>query len=306
MVAFLTSPAWGQNSAVIDGVNVHTDAQTDILNADNAAQTAILEVAIGNIVVPTVDLTPVLSGQQTILLEMENIEARRELSFDFWHVETVQSIDGVLDQRFAAHESNVLANDNLNTQAILDAVSSGSGSYWGLCASGQRMRRWTWLAIPTNATEVCDETTGLIWVRNWGYRPIINTFRTFAEASAACAYENGDSRGNVDAQYRVPTLAEVMTVVDRERRPAFSENHGFLNIPDENITTWKVWTSTTKFGTDGAVMFIVDLHNGVVEEVNPLVAQPGVQTHCVRREMARDFLDETGPFDPETPFAQQP
>jgi hypothetical protein len=155
MVAFLTSPAWGQsNTDVIANDNSNANQITTAIGTKIDEQTTILEGshtgilnAVNGITIPPVDLSPAIAAT-------------------------------------TAGEANVIANDNLNTQAILDAITVAvPASPCGAVLPGQRF-----VSIP-ETDEVCDVRSGVIWPRVWS-RSLPGIVPTdFNTAQASCVAE---------------------------------------------------------------------------------------------------------------------
>lgn len=125
-------------------------------------------------------------------------------------------------------------------------------------------------AAPTGQYEISDETvkdlrTGLVWQRRLDSVP-----RTFEEAKAYCDQSRiGSSKG-----WRLPTVAELQTIVDVRRSEPAADEKAF-----PNLVTDKCWTSTRSSPDEDANVWAVSFSIGVMSEYKDTAA---LSVICVR------------------------
>jgi hypothetical protein len=207
MLLIFASPAWavtleelgsGQSAinAKLQAIADNDDANKAMLSSEieaakvqEATNAAATLNAIGAIpVTPATDLNPVISAVQTA-------------------------------------ESNMIANDNLNTQAVLDAVAALATPAVPELCPGATSR----FLVSGDGTEVCDSTTGLHWERS----VTLGQADAMDYATALLYCENrGATLGN-GKTYRMPSINEYVALMDYSvYEPRLTPGHPFTLSTD--------------------------------------------------------------------------
>jgi hypothetical protein len=97
---------------------------------------------------------------------------------------------------------------------------------------------------------VLDHETGLVWQRNLANYAL----QSWESAKLNCAnYSGGDRRG-----WRLPTAAELMSLLDSSVVPALPPGHPFINVPASGV----FWTTTLDLPSTGNWAWVVRIQAG--------------------------------------------
>lgn len=142
-----------------------------------------------------------------------------------------------------------IQSDIAAVKALVEALEVGAaGPLCGAETEGQRF------VVSQDDTEVCDNTTGLSWVKTPGL-----TRGNHAAAITHCA---GLDLGNGQA-YRLPEVKELISLVDySQASPALPPGHPFVNIQLDGY-----WSATT-FALIPSLARDVDFRFGDVSALN--------------------------------------